>query len=88
MAMPAFCLPVKEKSPKSYNDDGKYGPVSPAGLALTHSTTVMSSAQFAAGHVFYNTYLFNAFPWLFSCFYYNNTFILTIKTSFVQYIHI
>lgn len=56
MAMPACCLPVKEKSPKSSNEDGKYGAVhfSP-GLTgtVTHQTTEMSSAQFTAGHVFY-----------------------------------
>lgn len=51
---PAACQ--SRKSPKSSNKDGKYGAVhfSPGWTGtVTHQTTEMSSAQFAAGHVFY-----------------------------------
>lgn len=57
-SMPVCWLPVpaKEKIPKRSNKDGKYGTVVfyPGWTgAVTHQTTGMSSAQFAAGHVFY-----------------------------------
>lgn len=77
------CVSVKEKS---CNDDGKYGTVlfSPGWTGtVSHQTTQMSSAQFTAGHVFYQH-----FPLLFSCFSYNNTFILAIKIVFLEYIQV
>lgn len=48
-------VPVKEKSPKSSNEDGKYRTAlfSPGWTGnVTHQTTEMSSAEFAAGHFF------------------------------------
>lgn len=82
--MPA-CMPVKEKIPKSSNENGKYGAVlfSPGWTGtVTHQKTEMSSAQFAAGHVFYKH-----FPLVVSRFSYNNTF-LTIEIGSVQHIHV